>query len=147
MDFTPDPDDPHQQRKLMQREYYGSRRWRRLFKRRALVEGVFGILKNASRQRLRRGQNRLPGLAMASLIAAIKVSVYNEEQLRAWHDRTGHGPADHPLLQPDPPYWGFRDLTEEEAKAIDAERLRHRQQQPRSRPRDPRQTAASAPDQ
>lgn len=67
----------------MQREYYGNRRWRRAFKRRALVGGVFGIMKNPSRQRLRRGQNRLPGLAMASIIAAIKVSVYNEEQLRA----------------------------------------------------------------
>ena len=70
---------------------------------------------------------------MASFIAAIKISVYNEEQLRAWHDRTGCGPADHPLLQPDPPYWGFRNLTKEEAKAIDAERLRQlhdRQQQP-----------------
>lgn len=127
MDFTPDPDDVNHQRKLMQREYYGNRRWRRMFKRRALVEGAFGILKNASRQRLRRGQNRLPGLAMASIVAAVKVSVYNEEQLRSWHDRTGRGPADHPLLLPDPPYWGFRDLTKDEAKAIDAEQLRRLQ--------------------
>jgi hypothetical protein len=119
-----DADDPDHQRNLAQREYYGSRKWRRLFKRRALVEGVFGILKNASRQRLRRGQNRLPGLVMASIIAAIKVSVYNEEQLRIWHNRTGRGPADHPLLQPNPPHWGFRDLTKDEAKALDAERLR-----------------------
>ena len=79
--MTPDPDDADHQRKLMQREYYGSRRWRRLFKRRALVEGVFGILKNASRQRLRRGQNRLPGLAITSIVAAVKASVFNEEQL------------------------------------------------------------------
>lgn len=123
IDFTPDPDNFHHQRKLMQREYLGSRRWRRLFKRRALVEGVFGILKNSSRQRFRRGQNRLPGLAMASIIAAIKVSVYNEEQLRLWHERSGNGPADHPLLLPDEASWGFRDLTKEEAKAIDAENL------------------------
>lgn len=74
-----------------------------------------------------RGQNRLPGLAIASIIAALKVSVYNQEQLRAWHDRTGKGPADHPLLQPDPPYWGYRDLTKDEGKAIDAERLRRLQ--------------------
>jgi hypothetical protein len=123
IDFTPDPANPHHQRKLMQREYYATRRWRHMFKRRALVEGTFGILKNPSRQRMRRGQNRLPGLAIASLIAAIKISVYNEEQLRAWHDRTGRGPADHPLLQPDPTYWGYRDLTKDEAKALDAERL------------------------
>ncbi|MHB1614537.1 MAG: hypothetical protein ACYCYA_09510 [Actinomycetes bacterium] len=68
--------------------------------------------------------NRLPGVAMASIVAALKISVYNEEQLRAWHDRTGGGPVGHPLLQPDPPYLGFRDLTKEEAKAIDAELLR-----------------------
>jgi hypothetical protein len=61
---------------------------------------------------------------MAHIIAAVKSSVFNEEQLRSWHDRTGLGPADHPLLHPDPPYWGFRDLTKEEAKAIDTERLR-----------------------
>ncbi len=123
LDFTPDPENPNHQRKLAQREYYGSRRWRRLFKRRSLVEGVFGILKNPSRQRLRRGQNRLPGLATATIIAAIKVSVFNEEQLRAWHARTGKGPADHPLLQPDAAYHGFAHLTKREAEAIDAERM------------------------
>lgn len=123
LDFTADPTNHHHQRKLMQREYVGSRRWRRLMMRRTFVEGVFGILKNPSRQRLRRGQNRIPGLAMATVIAAVKDSVFNEEQLRAWHERTGLGPADHPLLQPDPPYWGFQDLTKEQAKAIDARRL------------------------
>jgi hypothetical protein len=61
---------------------------------------------------------------MASIVAAIKVSAYDEERPRAWHDRTGQGPTDHPLLQPDPLYWGFRDLTKDEAKAIDAEHLR-----------------------
>jgi hypothetical protein len=38
---------------------------------------------------------------------------------------TRHGTSSlHPLLQPDPAYWGFRDLTKEEAKAVDAEHLR-----------------------
>jgi hypothetical protein len=50
--------------------------------------------------------------------------VFNEEQLRSRHDRTGRGPAEHPLLHPGPAYWDFRDLTKEEAKAIDAEHLR-----------------------
>lgn len=66
----------------------------------------------------------VPQLAEGEQDAAVKASVFNEEQLRSWHDRTGSGPADHPLLQPDPAYWGFRDLTKEEAKAIDAEHLR-----------------------
>lgn len=123
MDFTPDPTKPHHHRKLMQREYLGDRRWRRAFKLRSLVEGTFGILKNSSRQRMRRGQNRLPGLAMANLINALKVALYNEEQLRLWHERTGMGPADHPLLQPDAHDWGFADLTKEQAKAIDARYL------------------------
>jgi hypothetical protein len=123
MDFTPDPTNPHHQRKLMQREYYGDRRWRTAFNLRSLVEGAFGILKNPSRQRMRRGQNRLPGLAMANLINASKVALFNEEQLRAWHERTGLGPADHPLLRPDPHDWGFTDLTKAQAKEIDARYL------------------------
>ena len=123
MDFTPDPTKANEQRKLMQREYVASRRWARLNFRRGLVEGAFGIMKNASRQRLRRGQNRLPGLAMASIIVAVKVAAFNEDQLRIWHDRTKLGPADHPLLQPDPAYWGFTHLTEAEAKAIDARNI------------------------
>jgi hypothetical protein len=36
----------------------------------------------------------------------------------------GSGPADHPLLPPDPPYRGFRGLTTDEAKAIGAKHLR-----------------------
>lgn len=123
MDFTPDPGNPHHQRKLMQREYVGTRRWRRAFNLRSSVEGAFGILKNPSRQRMRRGQNRLPGLAMANLINGLKASVFNEEQLRSWHEDTGLGPADHPLLRPDPHDWGFTDLTKGQAKAIDARYL------------------------
>jgi len=123
IDFTPVLTDPNHHRKIAQREYVGSRRWRRKTKRRSLVEGVFGIMKNPSRQRLRRGQNRLPGLAMATLVAGVKAALFNEEQLRMWHARTGLGPADHPLLQPDQPDWGFRNLTQEEAEDIDRAHL------------------------
>ncbi len=125
VDFTPDPDDNDHQRKIMQREHVGTSRWRRLTNRRTFVEGVFGILKNPSRLRLRRGHNRLPGIAMATLVNAIKTAVFNEEQLRIWHAATGNGPADHPLLQPDAPDWGFRNLTQEEAEVIDARHLLH----------------------
>ena len=130
IDFTPDPDDPAHQGKLIQRHYYGSARHRAWFKLRGRVEGVFGILKNPSRQRMRRGQNRLPGLATQMILSSIKISVFNEEQLRAWHARTGHGPADHPFLQPDPPYWGWKDLQRDEAKAMDAQRLQQLQHEP-----------------
>ncbi len=124
IDFTPDLTNTNHQRKIAQREYVATRRWKKKTDLRTLVEGAFGILKNPSRQRLRRGQNRLPGLAMASVIAAVKVSVFNEEQLRMWHDQTDLGPAGHPLLQLDQPDWGFRNLTKVEADAIDQEQLR-----------------------
>jgi hypothetical protein len=60
------------------------------------------------------------------IVAAVKVRVYNEEQLRGRQDRTCRGPTDDPLLQPDPPYWGFRDLTKDAAK-VGAEHLRRLQ--------------------
>lgn len=120
VDFTPDPGDPDHQVKLAQRDYVGTRSHRKKAKRRSMVEGVFGILKNPSRQRMTRGQNRIAGLAVATLILAIKTSVFNEEQLRAWHERTGAGPVDHPLLQPDQPYHGHGYLSREDAAAIDA---------------------------
>ena len=123
MDFTPDPSQPAHQRKLMQREYYGDRRWRHAFNLRSFVEGAFGILKNPSRQRMTRGQNRVPGLVMVNLLNALKVAVYNEEQLRSWHERTGKGPADHALLQPDGPDWGITELTKGQSKALDAMHL------------------------
>lgn len=123
IDFTPDLKDPNHQRKIMQREYVGSRRWRRATTPRSLVEGAFGILKNPSRQRLRRGQNRLPGLAMATLVAAVKIALFNEEQLRLWHAESDLGPANHPLLQPDQPDWGFSNLTQADAEALDRRHL------------------------
>ena len=107
----------------MQREYVASRRWARPNFRRGLVEGASGFMKDPSGQRLRRGQNRLPGLAMASITVAVKVASFNEDQLRIWHDRTGLGPADHPLLQPDPACWRVTHLTEADAKAIDARNI------------------------
>ncbi len=124
MDFTPDPKNRHHQRKLMQREYVGARRWRRAFNLRSSVEGAFGILKNPSRQRTRRGQNRVPGLALANLINGLKASVFNEEQLRSWYEDTGLGPTDHALLHPDPHDWGLTDLTKDQAKEIDERYLR-----------------------
>lgn len=123
VDITHDPDVPAQQRKLLQREHYGSERWRKGRMLRSYVEGVFGVLKNPSRQRLTRGQNRLPGLTMATLIAGLKVAVYNEETLRTWHERTGRGPAGHPLLQADPAYHGFGHLTEEQAATINQQHV------------------------
>lgn len=131
LDFTPNPAMPHHQRTLMQREYYGSRRWRHAFNLRSLVEGAFGILKNPSRLRIRRGHNRVPGLAMTNLVNGLKVARFNEEQLRAWYERQLANPhgvdvaylADHPLLQPDVYHWGVASLSKSDAKAMDHEYL------------------------
>lgn len=134
LDFTPDPFNSDHQRKLMQREYYGDRRWRRATNLRSLVEGTFGILKNPSRLRIRRGHNRIPGLAMANLINGLKVALFNEEQLRAWYERNLNSTnaemaariaalASHPLLEPDAYDWGVTSLSKADAKAMDREYL------------------------
>jgi hypothetical protein len=57
------------------------------------------------------------------VIAAVKVAIFNEEQVRSWHERTGLGPANHALLVPDARYYGFADLTKAQAEMIDAEHL------------------------
>ncbi|MET3963069.1 hypothetical protein ABIE44_003003 [Marmoricola sp. OAE513] len=127
IDFTPDPGNSHHQRKLMQRWYYGSRAWRRAFNLRSYVEGAFGILKNPSRLRIRRGHNRIPGLATINILNSLKVALFNEEQARAWYERQLINPkgvdvthlTDHPLLQADPYDWGVTTLSKDEAKAMD----------------------------
>jgi hypothetical protein len=120
IDFTPDPAKASDQRKLAQRHYYGSEQWRKLYNLRSWVESTFGILKNPSRQAIRRGHNRLTGLATLTLINALKIAVYNEEQLRIWHDKTRRGPEGHPLLTVDPPFEGLKFLTAEERARIDS---------------------------
>jgi hypothetical protein len=40
------------------------------------------------------------------------------------HAKTGKGPTDHSLLQPDREYRGFQHLTSEEADQIDRENLK-----------------------
>jgi len=60
---------------------------------------------------------------MVSIIVAVKVAAFNEDLLRIWHDRTELGPADHPLLQPDPACWRVTHLTEADAKAIDVRNI------------------------
>lgn len=60
---------------------------------------------------------------MATLVAAVKIALFNEEQLRLWHAETNLGPVGHPLLQPDQPDWGFRNLTQADAEALDRRHL------------------------
>jgi hypothetical protein len=119
--FTPEIDNPAHQRKLMQKEYVGTLRWKLVANLRSTIEGVFGIMKNPSRHRMRpRAEPRC----------------WSRLQL----DRGRH--QGQPLQRGDPaclarrdwarprrprpppsgrPYFGHRDLTEAEAtRSIEA---------------------------
>lgn len=89
------------QRKLWQKEYWGSERWIRSNNRRTYVEGTFGNIKNASTENLRRGFFRITGLARVTLLVGLAIVAHNARQLSNWHERTGNGDDTHPLLQPD----------------------------------------------
>jgi hypothetical protein len=92
---------PDAQRKLWQQEYWGSPAWILSNNRRTFVEGVFGNVKNASTENLCRGFFRITGLARVTLLVGIALVAHNARQPGNWHDRTGNGGANHPLLQPD----------------------------------------------
>lgn len=108
--------------KVHQEHYWGSPNWIKDYARRTFVEGFFGVLKSASATGHRRGTHQFDGLPLVTLVIACAAAVTNMRLLRSWHERTGRGPVDHPLLQPDRPFHGFKELTDIEAAAIDAER-------------------------
>ena len=89
------------QRKLWQREYWGSKRWKLSNNRRTFVEGAFGNLKNPSGEDLRRGYFRITGQARITLLLGVTATAHNARQLSNWHVRTGNGDPTHPLLAPD----------------------------------------------
>lgn len=103
--------------KLVQPHYWGSRAWHRTYRNRTYVEGSYGNRKNPSTEALRRGQFRVVGLPWVHINMAAVNSSYNLRILRNWHDRTGKGPADHPLLTSDPERSNIVYLTDEEARA------------------------------
>jgi hypothetical protein len=92
---------PDGQRKIWQKEYWGSPRWIKSFNRRTYVEGAFGNIKNPSTENLCRGFFRVTGLAKVTLLVGLALVAHNARQLRNWHERTGNGDENHPLLQPD----------------------------------------------
>lgn len=103
--------------KLVQPLYWGGRQWHRAFGNRTYVEGSYGNRKNPSTEGLRRGLFRLVGLPAVSIVmTAVNVS-YNLRMIRNWHDRTGRGPDDHPLLTPEPERGNLVYLTDEETRA------------------------------
>ena len=109
------------QPKLAQPHYWGSPEWRAAYNRRSYVEGAFGNLKNASAENVRRGFFRLTGLGPVTVLMAVAIAACNIRQLRNWHERTGLGDPDHPLLAPDDDDHGFVHLTAQQAADLDAQ--------------------------
>lgn len=104
--------------KLQQRYYWGSKQWRLSYARRTFVEGWFGVLKNTSSTGFHRGSHQFVGLPMVSIVVAMAAATTNLRLLRRWHEETGLGDPNHPLLSPDQPHHGFAELTEDQANML-----------------------------
>jgi hypothetical protein len=106
--------------KMHQRYYWGSKSWRQSYNRRTFVEGWFGVLKNTSSTGFHRGSHQFVGLPLVTLVVAMAAATTNLRLLRKWHERTGFGDIQHPLLQPDEGFLGYSRLTKEQADELDA---------------------------
>jgi hypothetical protein len=93
---------PGNLRRNVQRYYWGDPEWEREWRKRTYVEGSYGNRKNNSTEALRRGLYRVVGLHWVMLVMALVNCSYNLRMVRNWHDRTGAGNPDHPLLAPIP---------------------------------------------
>jgi hypothetical protein len=67
---------------------------------------------------MRRGLHRHTGLTLTHLVIALVNASYNLRILRNWHERTGLGPCDHPLLTPVTNPRTFTIISWEEAIAL-----------------------------
>lgn len=105
--------------KMYQRLYWGSRQWRLSYARRTYVEGWFGVLKNTTATGFHRGSHQFRGLPLVSIVLAMAAATTNLRLLRAWHDETGLGDITHPLLKSDAVFFGFTQLTEDQARILD----------------------------
>jgi hypothetical protein len=94
--------------KIRQRLYWGSPAWIASFNRRTYIEGVFGNLKSAKTENVRRGWTFVVGIVKTSLMVGCVAAAANLRTLRAWSARTG----DHtdPLTAIDPVSAGFEEL-------------------------------------
>ena len=60
------------------------------------------------------------GLPLVTLVVAMAAATTNLRPLRKWHERTGFGDIQHPLLQADEGFLGYSRLTKEQADELDA---------------------------
>src|SRR5690606_25812850 len=106
--------NPGPLRKLMQHLYWGSPEWERIWNDRTYVEGSYGNRKNGSTENLTRSHFRVTGLALLHILTAMSAVSYNLRMVRNFHEKTGHGDPNHPLLQADPESYGFLQLTRDQ---------------------------------
>jgi hypothetical protein len=90
---------PEKVRKLHQIHYWGGQAWEKMFARRTYVEGSYGGRKNVSSENMRRGQFQSMGLPWANVVVSLVAASYNLRLLQNWHDRSGDGDPNHPLLR------------------------------------------------
>lgn len=104
--------------KVNQKFYWGSEKQQGLYNRRTYVEGWFGILKGDSAANKKRGSNLYRGLPLVTLeVAAFSVTA-NLIALRKWHQETGLGDKQSPLLRDGVDFLGHLEITQDEWDAI-----------------------------
>lgn len=99
--------------KVRQEHYWGSLKWIKSFARRTHVEGVFGNVKNRNCENLSRGWLQTGGLVRTSIGMAFILKAYNRRITTNWNERTG-GTTDR-LFRPATPFYGWREITADEA--------------------------------
>lgn len=107
--------------KPLQQHYWGSRAWQEDYARRTHIEGFFGCLQNEEIGTVDGKTHQQRGLAAVTIIYSMAAAVSNAHILRLWHEQTGLGDPEHPLLKPDPTFYGFTELDAVKAREIDEE--------------------------
>jgi hypothetical protein len=125
-----DTDDQKMAVKTLQHHYWGSSAWQEDYARRTHIEGFFGCLQNEEIGTISGDTHQQRGLAAVTIIYSMAAAISNAHILRLWHEQTGHGDPEHPLLMPEPPFHGFKELNEIERLAIDMEGAARQFEQP-----------------
>ncbi len=105
--------------KPLQHHYWGSAAWQEDYARRTHIEGFFGCLQNDEIGTVDGSTHQQRGLAAVTIIYSMAAAISNAHILRLWHEQTGLGDPEHPLLTPDPTFFGFMELDEIGAREID----------------------------
>ena len=77
---------------------WGSQQWRDEFNKRTYVESLFGNIKNEATENVGRGMHRHVGIMMHHLHLTLAATNFNLRTLRKWHQTTGKGDPENPLL-------------------------------------------------